>query len=61
MQAANFTSSENEDASDGVNKSMAKQQAKVLEEIFSLAVRVAKRSDAVLAAVQTSVRHHLVT
>ena len=61
VQAAHFTPSESEDASNGADNSMAKQQANVLEDIFSLAVRVAKRSDTVLAAVQTSVRHHLVT
>jgi len=60
-KAAHFTPSESEDASNGADNSMAKQQANVLEDIFSLAVRVAKRSDTVLAAVQTSVRHHLVT
>jgi hypothetical protein len=40
---------------------MASQQVKILVDIFSLAARVARRSDNVLAAVQTSVRHHLVT
>lgn len=35
-------------------------QTKSTRDIFGLAARVAKRSDAVLAAVQTSVRHHLV-
>jgi hypothetical protein len=61
MQAAHPTPSEDEDASDEYNQSTAAgQQAKSLAEIFSLAARVARRSDTVLAAVQTSVRHHLV-
>ena len=60
MQAAHPTSSEDEDAFDGHNQSSAGQKAKSLVEIFSLAARVARRSDNVLAAVQTSVRHHLV-
>jgi hypothetical protein len=60
MQAAHPTPSEDEDASDGYNQSTAGQQANSLAEIFSLAARVARRSDTVLAAVQTSVRHHLV-
>ena len=61
MQAALNIPSEGTDASDGQIESTAAQHAQILAEVFPVAARVAKRSETVLAAVQTSVRHHLAT
>ena len=56
-QADHCTTSKDEDTD--IDKQLPANQEKGLGDIFALAARVARRSDTVLAAVQTSVRHHL--